>query len=436
MKKLDYLKLAIKSRCYRKRSWVMSAFAIVKEGPEDYLKDPYVGRLIQDPIGYKVCLGPGVPLEVIEGAKAGQPLFNFKERLTVDESFEINATAPLETSVGNVLVNAVALYEAFGTRFPFATGRISVEKLEDIIAPKLKDTPAEGEVRDPGSYYVDEYVKFVDHLQFISGLSQLCVYSATEKIMVSAPGLKEFKAKLLQKYDGQLSDPVKLAQFEKELSDFDEAFVKDDPTNGIVLSGKVKANARRKMFLSLGSDISFSDSLEATPVVQSLEEGWPTDPKLFTAMMNGSRAGSFSRGAETVKGGVSAKVMLRATSNFTIKGEDCGTQVGKARTFTSENIEQLVGRTVKTSGGWKLVENSSDAVNFVGKPLIVRSPMFCHSAGDSICKTCAGVRLSENPNGLSTPITEVSAIILATSMKAMHGTTLTTKRLDIQTAFT
>lgn len=437
MKKLDYLKLAFKHQCYKKRAWVMSAFALVKEDPEGYKQNPYIGRLVQDPTGVRFYTGNSdTPLETIEDAVAGQPLFNFKEKLVVDAGFGINAQSPVETCIGNLLVNAVLLYDVFGNRFPFVTGKISIENLESTIAAKLKDNPAPEEARDPKNFYVDEYIKFVDNVQFVCGLSQLCVYSATQKNMVAAPGFKEFKQKLNEKYKGRLNDPVVLTQYEKELSEYDENWVKDDPTNGILMSGRVKANARRKMFLAVGSGMNiFTDSLEVKPVQTSLEEGWPTDPELFAAMLSSARSGSFSRGSETQKGGVSAKVLLRATGNFTIKGDDCGSNVGILRVFTKKIVDQLVGRSVKTSGGWKLVATPEEAGPLLDKPLLVRSPMYCHSAGDVICKTCAGEKLANNPNGLSTPITEVSAIILNTAMKAMHGKVISTAHLDIETAF-
>lgn len=437
MKKLEFLKLAIQNKCYQKRAWMMAAFALVKEAPDEYLKKPYIGRLVQDLTSVRFYTGNSEsPLEVIEDAKPGQPLFNFRERLTIDASFGIDVPQPVETSLGTLIVNCILLNDVFGSRIPYMTGKLSIDAMETVIASKLRDTPLPGEPRDPQFVYVDEYIKFVDNVQYVCGFSQLCVYSATQKNMVTAPGFKEFKAKLNEKYKGKLNDPVILTQYEKELADYDEAWVKDDPTNGILMSGRVKANARRKMFLSVGSGMNiFTDSLEVKPVTTSLEDGWPTDPELFAAMLSSARSGSFSRGSETQKGGVSAKVLLRATSNFKIEGEDCGSSVGILRSFNKKTIDQLVGRTVKTSSGWKLVATAEDAGSLLDKPLFVRSPMYCHSQGDVICKVCAGNKLAENPNGISTPITEVSAIILATAMKAMHGKVLSTAHLDIETAF-
>lgn len=436
MKKADYLKLAVRAKCYKKKAWFVSAFAMIREDPEAYLKDPYVGRLIPDAAGMRFCTGnPDSPLDTIEDFVPGQPLFMFKERLMVDNTMCVNVKEPVETCIGNVMVNCAVLVEVFGDRFPFVTGRMDVGKMESVIAAKLKDTPPAGEERNPSYYYVDEYVQFVNNLQFISGLSQLSVYSATPKVVVSAPGIKEFKAQLLIKYEGKLNDPVELSKFEKELTDYDEKFIGNDPTNGVILSGRVKANARRKMFLTMGTDAGFNDSLEAKPVTNSLEEGWPTDPKQFAIMMNATRGASYSRGTETVKGGVSAKILLRASSNFVISEDDCGTEVGIARKFSKEDLSQLVGRYVRLNKAWSLVENITSAGNFIDQPLMVRSPMYCHSAGDSLCKACAGMKLGENPNGVSTPITEVAAIILATSMAAMHGKALATQHLDLDVAF-
>lgn len=439
MKKIEFLKLAVSQRCYRKLAWIMSAFALVKEGPEDYRKDPYTGRIVQDPAGFRFCKTSqdgSVVLEPIEDAVAGQPIFKMSDRITVDEEYGINAKHSIETSIGTMLTNAILLYEVFGHKFAYVAGKISVDKLEDKIALLFRDPPEEGQEKDPAYVYADEYIKFVDNVQYMSAFSQVCVYSATRKNMVTAPGFREFKAQLDIKYQGKLHDPVVLTQYEKELADYDENWVRDDPTNGILMSGRVKANARRKMFLSVGSGMNvFSNSLEVTPVTSSLEDGWPTDPTLFSAMLSSARSGSFSRGAETQKGGTSAKVLLRATSNYVIKDEDCGSQVGIVRTFNNGTVNQLVGRTVQTSGGWKLVDTKEEAAPLLNKPLIVRSPMYCHAEGDVLCRVCAGEKLMQNPNGLSTPVTEVSAIILNTAMKAMHGKVLSTAHLDIETAF-
>jgi hypothetical protein len=152
-------------------------------------------------------------------------------------------------------------------------------------------------------------------------------------------------------------------------------------------------------------------------------------------MMNTSRAGSFSRGAETVKGGVSAKVLLRAAGNMKIVDEDCGTDLGLHRVMDTTNYHQLVGREVRLKNEWVVVKNLEEAEHLMGDLIIVRSPMYCKLDGDNLCSHCAGQRLAENKEGLSTALTEISSTIMTALLKAMHGKVLSTAKLDYKKAF-
>ena len=437
MKKLDLLKKAIELKHYENKSWVISAFAVIAEAPDRYKGDAYAWRIIQTPTGI-YCNSDKTPGDLIriEDAVVGQPLFTFKDRLTVDQSWCANIQeGSIETTIGNLLFNLICVTHAFGTKVPYLEGKVSVGMVEDIIAQRLVDDDIES-LPSPESIYVREYLKFVDSLSYLEGFSQLCAWAATEKTMLPPTGIKEFKTALLNKYQGKLNDPVELANFEKELAQFDDAYLKDDPSYGAFTAGKVKNIARKKMFLSLGAEGGFEDTMEVLPVLNSLEEGWPTEPQQFTAMMNASRAGSFSRGAETVKGGVSAKVMLRAAGNMKIVDTDCGTTFGIHRTFNPSNAQQLVGREVRIKQSWVLVNNQEEAEHLMGTPLVVRSPMYCKLDGDNLCSHCAGQRLAENKNGVSIALTEISSTIMTSLLKAMHGKVLSTAKLEYQKAFT
>lgn len=426
MKKLSYLKYALTLGLHAKRAWVISAFAMTKEAKGT----AFEGKLIPQPWGYSY-LDSTLQEVKIEDAEPNKPLFTFKDQITIDASWAANVSEPTNTSVGNVLFNACCILSSFGAKFPFTTGSVSVSKLETIIAAKLQDTPESEAKRSNTEYYVDEYIKFVDSLQYITTFAQIATISATPKNIVAPTGIKAFKKQLIEKYGDTLKDPVNLAKFEAELLAFDNEFLKDDPSNGIFTAGKIKHTARKKMFLAMGAELQFSPSQTVTPVTNSLEEGWPTDPVNFAASMNGSRVGSFSRGAETVKGGVSAKYLLRSANNFKIVDQDCGTTLGIRRSYNEDNKSQLAGRYLILGNKVQLVENIDQASHYLNQPLVVRSPMYCKSEGDNICKVCAGTSLAQYPTGLTIPLTEISGIILATSLKAMHQNTTATAKLDL-----
>lgn len=430
MKKRDYLLQAIRHKLYTKTAWLVSAFSITKESTGS----SYPYQLIPQPWGYNFINENG-EVEKIDDGQPNTPLFTFKDPITVNEQWIGNVQGELQTNIGNLMFNLICIISSFGNKYPFVTGKVTVGAIEDKVAVKLLDTPEDDSQRRPDAYYVDEYVRFVDSLQFISSLSQLTTLSATPKTIVAPPGIKEFKQQLLKKYAGKLSDPVELAKFEGELKAFDEKYLADDPSNGTFVSGKIKNIARKKMFLALGGEEGFDDKLDLVPITNSLDEGWPRDPVQYTAMMNSLRAGSYARGSDTVKGGVSAKYLLRAANNYTIEDGDCGSKLGIHRNFDEKQVEQLIGRYVFQGTRWVLVENKEQAQNYVSKSVIVRSPMYCKLEGERICKVCAGHKLAKFPTGLTIPLTEISSILLDAFMKKMHGKVLSTAKLKINQAF-
>lgn len=427
MNKLDYLRHALELKLYAKKAWLITAFSVTK----DSTTEPYPGKLIPQPWGYSFIDDQG-SLQAIEDAVPAQALYSFKDKLTVDSAWAPNITEPVQTCIGNVLFNHISILSSFGAKHPFPLGKVSVSGLEEKIAEKLQNTPGEGQPRSTEYYYVDEYIRFVDSLQYLSTLTQISTWAATPKGIVAPPGIKAFKAELIKKYGDSLRDPVQLAKFEQELLNYDSRFLEDDPANGTFLAGKIKHTARKKMFLAMGAEQNFTGSQKAVPVTNSLSEGWPTDPERFTASMNGLRIGSFSRGAETVKGGVAAKYLLRAANNFKINDTDCGSLLGIRRYYSQENYTALVGRYVVSSGKSVLVENKDQAGNYLNQRLAVRSPMYCKLKGDNICKVCAGVRFAKFPSGLTIPLTEISAIILNASLKMMHVSNTTTAKLRLK----
>ncbi|MGI9211237.1 MAG: hypothetical protein ACR2HF_02090 [Methylococcaceae bacterium] len=436
MDRWQYLKLALQAKCYRKLAWIISAVSLIQEGPEDYLQDPYPYRLIQSPTGYRYVNPEDGSVQPIKDSVAGQALFRFQESVEIDETWCPNATGTVNTQVGNLLVNWICLVEAFGKKYPFITGRIKVGAIEETIAKTLSDTPKPGEARDDAVFYVDEMLAFSKHLAFLEALSPLCVYAATPKNIVAPAGRDAFKAQLLKQYENQLNDPTVLAAFEKALKDYDEEWLKDDPSNGILLSGKVKDIARKNMYLTMGSNLGFEEGGMAPVVPNALDEGWPKDPQQFTALMNNARAAAYVRAKETEKGGTTAKILLRAIGNFNIVEEDCGTQRGLKRIFTKATAKQLLGRSIRKGNGWVYLAPTDDPGPYLDQAVIVRSPMYCKSLKDTVCKACMGSRLSDNPQGLSNAVTEISSIILTASLKARHGVVLSMAHYDVQSALT
>lgn len=435
MRRIDFFREAVKAGCYRSKAWLISAFAIASESPEKYKQDSFPFRIVRTQTGVFFINPHTHELERIEDADPSEPLFTFKDEITVDSDVCANIPGSITTKLGQLLVNLICIVNAFGKKIPYLEGKVSVGSIEDMVAPRLRDTPGQGEERKDSEIYVDEYIKFVDSLSFLQGLAQLCVWTFTEKNIQKPKGIDEFKAKLVAKYGSKLHDPVELAKFEGELKAYDREYLSDDPSFGKFMSGKGLDVARKKMFLTIGAGETFDHKQSVDPIVNSLSDGWPTTPTDLTNMFNTVRVASYARGTETVNGGVASKVLLRAANNFKIQDTDCGTKLGIRRNLNRSNIKKLVGREILMHNEWLPIKDEEAAKRFQDQDIIVRSPMFCQLDGDNLCSHCTGERLASNPLGISMTLTEISAIIILTSLKKMHGTVLSTVKMDVDSTF-
>lgn len=428
MKKLDFLLKALEAGRYRELDWINSAFAMTRTN-----KEPYEAwGILNRPWGYSIRLGDGTE-EKIDDAKVGEPLFSFKDKLMVTPEIAPNYKgAPAETTIGDILANLILLVANFGEKIPYMFRGISIKAIEAKIAPILTSIPKPGEKRDPARIYVDERNRFVEAKEYISEFTMLCAVSATKKNILPPPGIEKFKKDLLAELGDDLSNPVTVAKYDAALQKFDADYLADDPSNGIFVKGKIRETSRKKLFLSVSAEVGFGDKNKANVVIPSLEEGWPKDPTQFSYVMNGTRSGSFSRGAETIKGGVLGKEFIRAVADYKIVDRDCGSRLGITYNVDPAFAELLSGRYLLTAGQPVLVENTNEAGNYLGKTIRLRSTMYCREERGSICRVCAGENLFKYKEGLVIPVTELSLIILYADMKAMHANVTETRELILE----
>lgn len=435
MKKAEYLKLALINNWQENLVWLRCLLTVTR--PKGVSQKP--GDIISKPTGYEVVL-PDSSVERLEDAQVSAPIFRFLDPVVIDESWQPNVKGVVQTVIGNLLFNAVCVVPSFGKKIEFLTGKVGMARLEAIAAARFADEPVAPAVRQDNFIYHDEWTGFVDKIQFYKSLGDIASATVTERTLLPAPGITEYKQKLLkEKYDGGklLSDPVQAAQFDKDVTAYDDKYLEGDPTLGKFMSGKAKSTARRKLHNTVGTGVTFdSNTTTVTPVINSLTEGWPRDPEQLIAVLNDARAGSFSRGSETVKGGVAAKDLIRIFSNFTLAIADCGSASGKMRyIYDNEAINALKGVTAMQGAKSLEIIKENEAANYLGKVLKVRSPMYCLSKGDSFCMKCMGQSLEQYTEGLVIPGTEISAVILTASLKKFHTSGTVTVEMDLEQVF-
>lgn len=353
--------------------------------------------------------------EEVMGKTTDEPLLSIKDPITLFNADLPNIATSVETTVGKAIINYVCLVYNFGGKIPYVNDSlIDTKTLEKLICEALK--------KDVIS--VQEYIGFVDSTSLLQALSRITTISATVKTMTPPPGIVAYKKQLMAEYDKKygknwVKNMVLVIEFQDALKAKDAEYLKDDPTNGIITSGKVKNNARVKQFLAFGTDAGFSEDSAATPslVFNSLLEGYPKDIEQLTTIYNSSRAGSFSRGNETKNGGMAAKNLLRATSAVVISNDDCGSKIYKELHVTKEMAEKLKGRFIQNGNK---IEKITDGSKYLGKTIFIRSPQYCKKTDGTVCAVCAGDNLATYRKGATILATDISSALMKNSLKKMH----------------
>jgi hypothetical protein len=230
-----------------------------------------------------------------------------------------------------------------------------------------------------------------------------------------------------------LDDAATIALMDKEIIEFDAKWRGDDPGNNFLI-GKKSLNSRKKKVLMYGGEKGADGNANRMVLIKnSLDEGW--DINAFSAMNDTLRMGSFARGAETMLGGVEVKWMLRASSNMNVTSDDCGSKVGIPRYVTEKNMKKLVGFNLVGKDKPIPLTSEEEAGKYLGKLVMVRSPMYCNLDRTDYCKACIGKRLSDTPFALSSAVSAYGSAFLSLFMSAAHSKALEVKKLDWKAAF-
>jgi len=434
MNKKDFFLAAMHAEEFLRRAWVFSAFALINEDADKWKENPYPYRIVQTPSGhFFVDPNNGNQLSPIEGTKAGEPPFAPKERQQLKANDLPNLKVDVDTTYGRILFNCVVIVWALNNKIDYLNERVNPRALEDMILPRLTDTPAEGEPREDQPIYVDEYLDFCDAMFFMAGFTQICAPAGSRKAMVQAPGMRELRAKLIAENKDRLHDPAVVAKIDAELVAFDKAYLKGDPAEGFLMGKSKSYNiVRKKLFGMHGAEVGLSEGVDVDLIQNSLSEGW--DITKFPAMNNSLRAGSFNRGHQTMMGGEEVKWMLRASSNMAVTADDCGTKLGLPMHVDNTNYKKLVGFSVVSEKGSIKVNTDDEAKSYLGKHIMRRSPMLCKLPKTDFCKVCVGDRLAENPTSLSSAVSAYGSAFMDIYMQAGHGKALTVAHLDYKSA--
>lgn len=401
----EYMAYAIVNKLLHKWEWVTSLLAVHVDGTKnDYIQ-------ILDGVGYVKVDNDYIKLD---GHAPGKALLYTGYKIDLSKDVMECLLSDVSTTVGIAIVNYILLEVPFKGKITYMNDNPTLGSIMD----KVKDT-FEG---------LEDYGKFVISCTYLEEFSRIVTPSSTHKLVTPPPGLKKFKADTKAKYIKAYGvdwdkDPANIVAYDKELKAYYNEYISGDPSDGILASDKSKNNALAKKYLTFSSTNAFGQQVH---IDESLLDGYPKDREKLAAIFNTTRSASISRGMETQNGGSVAKNVLRATSSMRITDGDCKTKEGKSVIITKQRKSSYIGRYL-IDGNGKLIKLTNDNIeDYVDKPVTMRSVMYCKLDKPAVCSICIGDSAASKPDGISLIVTNNSAALTLTALKAMHNSQIST----------
>lgn len=406
------------------RAFLMDLLMAVKDRPSQNSDSLTPGTIVTMDSGEFAYFHQGSFIILDTPGYENKPFDIHDEIIVKEGDIENSSRSPIDTSVGQYVLNYTLNASIFKDAIPYENGFWNIGKFEKRVAAGLIS----------GEFTMDDhYSKYMDQGIILGHFCEISVPTMSKKTLTSDPQIAEVKAALQEKYKGRLHEPEVQSLIEKKLEEIDMAWVKGDPSEGFLRGigvDKAFRTARKKMFLTQGAVTEFGDPTgKRNFIMNSLSEGWT--PEDFDKIADDVRNGSFSRGKETAKGGGDTKFILRIFSDLKVSEDDCGTTKYLPAYITLDTASMYFGRHVKTVGSKNLEILSKDNLEkYLDKVIDLRSPIYCKT-NPGLCFTCVGDKFRRlDIAAIGVLAVSISSRFMGLSMKAMHADNLEMFEVD------
>lgn len=422
MTRRDYLFRACRAEAWRRLSWRMSIFNVCRF-PEG--KEPREYDLTFTPEGepmyYAVVsddndTGTQYEWRKFADAKKGEELFWPEEEIGVPKEELWGVDKDIVTSVGRFVTNWIVLRFSVGTKLPFLVEGDSFLVYEkELYTRCLKNEDDESD--DPTAIRPSEVDRFLQAMYEVSPMCMAVVPTGTLRSLVTDPRVYELRDRLLEENKDKLDDPAVIVDIINQIEKLDREWLSQDQSIEFYKSKKSRMR-RRKLLLISGIETAFREDGKYTLIAKSLAE--ETELTHAVERFNNVREGSFSRGAETAKGGEQVRIIQMIFQNHKIVDGDCGTKLTYATIFDNYNAKRYIGMNAVVNN--KLVPITDTFVKEnMGKLVRLRRPILCQQGHVDTCSACSSSSKSDEERAIGNDIAAGASNIMLNAMGAMHG---------------
>lgn len=333
----------------------------------------------------------------------------------------------IETTIGRYIINMFCYPEAFLKKYGYVNKTLDKKTIEDIDK-KIADMLLYDEIT------TKEYCEHLDNTEWISMNTAYFICPTMDfDIYKPIPEVIKKRDELFLKYNDAIErgDTNASDEIEKELIDLSKKILKERGNEGYDFfeSGNFNFSNNYKKSAIFGSAVRDPYTQKISILKSNYMDG--IDKKESIALAGLTVLGGYSRGVQTQKGGYETKKINNATQTIVLdsEGSDCGTPYFLKITIPPELKDMFIDRYISEGGELKLL-TKENINNYVGKKVMLRSPMYCKS--EKICSKCAGelfYRIGIKNAGLLT--STFSGSLMNLNMKAFHDASIKYKDIDI-----
>lgn len=341
------------------------------------------------------------------------------DRMTIPADYFYPGQKEIETTIGRFLVNKYVL-EGSGivSATKIVTGILNkggLGDLDNLIGELLME-----DVIDRKAF--NAYVNRRDNLGY--WVNGMLAHTISLQMAKPLAAVEKKKRELYKKYEKEILDNniTVMNQIEKELVEFAYNLLKDDPGMDLYLSGDLDFGNNYKNNSILKGPVKNKITNEFDFIGNSFMDG--IEIKDVPAHANSILTAQFPASIATKESGYMGKKLLALLQMTEVDapGTDCGTKATIPITVTNGNKNDLK-YSYHLVGGQLQLLTKENINSFVGKTIMVRSPMGCTT--QKICNMCAGelfYKLGVEQAGLFA--TQLSHSALNLALKSKHVQTI------------
>jgi hypothetical protein len=291
----------------------------------------------------------------------------------------------IQTTIGRLLVNKI-IFECTG--HPYINERINAKNFTNImneLGMRVQDDDLDAETF---KLCID---RGEDFRMRLSGVFNPGYSYATLRL---DDDIEAYKDKLVEEYSDRLDandlDAVDEI-YDKVLKKWSDRYEGKDPAVDWYLSG-AKPNARTHLAPALIM-VGFKPTVDGRmELIRSCYKDGVNKKEAVTNA-NVASIAAVARAKDTAISGYQAKKIATIYQAVSVTADDCGSKEGITANITKANVKNWIGQFMIENGS--LVElNNKNLDKYIGKSVVLRSPMFCKTKG-GYCATCTGTRYSK-----------------------------------------